>query len=222
MANEVQMAGPGVGRTCYFRVWNQTSGFVWNTSGGVGAFEGYNAANITSYGISFTEKGSSNFYVGSFPSAIPAGVYSVEGLQQTGGSEAEADPIVGQGDIQWNGTKVFSLSDIPVSGFVVGIRLQRGSMVRNFGLYFKSAADHITPFVSGVISGQISKDGGNWTFLQSGAFTELGYGAYSLQALTSGDTLCNTAMLLFTATGISGGTADPLPMSIVFQASSGQ
>ena len=222
MANEIQMGGPGTGRTCYARIHNQTSGYIWSTSGGTGGgFEIYTAADVASYSITMSEQGATNFYVGNFPPAVPPGVYSVEARQQLGGSAVEGDPRVGGGDIQWNGSKVFALSDIPISGFVVGIRLQRGVMVQNFGLYLKSAADHVTPFTSGIVSGQIIRDGGLWGALQSGAIAELGNGFYNLQALTSGDLNANSVDLLFTANGVSGGSSDPLPMSIILQRSSG-
>jgi hypothetical protein len=81
----------------------------------------------------------------------------------------------------------------------------------------------VTPFTSGVVSGQIWRDGATSPSpLQSGAFTEVGNGFYNLQALTSGDLLATTVKLLFSAQGISGGQADVLPMSVVLQRSSGQ
>ena len=95
-------------------------------------------------------------------------------------------------------------------------------MIQNFPIYLVSATDHVTPFVSGVISGQISRDGGAFGALQSGAFTEIGLGTYKLQALTSGDILCNTAALVFTGTGISGGTSDPRVFTLLLQRTSGQ
>ncbi len=94
-------------------------------------------------------------------------------------------------------------------------------MIQNFPLYFRSSIDHVTPFVSGIISGQISRNGGAFGALQSGAYTELGLGFYALQALTSGDTSAVTIALMFNAVGISGGTSDPLPLGIVTQHSSG-
>ena len=113
------------------------------------------------------------------------------------------------------------LSSLTSSGSLAAIRITRGKMVQNFPLYMKSATDHVTPMTSGVVSGQISKDGGAFGPLQSGAFTERGLGFYSLQALTSGDLAANTIALLFTATGVSGGVSDPLAMSILTQPSSG-
>lgn len=211
--------------TAYFLIRNRI-GQVWNTSGGTGAFENYQTTMYTSYAISATEQGSASaYYTGTFPAAIPPGVYAVTAKNQLGGSPAESDQTIAVGDYQWNGSQTLPMSDLATSGQVsqfAPIRLARGSMIRNFGIYLKSSADHVTPFTSGVVSGQISRDGGSFGPLQSGAFTEIGLGFYNLQALTSGDLLGNTVNLLFTAAGISGGTSDPLPMSIVTQRVSGQ
>ena len=184
----------------------------------------YDASFYTDFAISATEQGSSNFYAASFPAAVPAGVYNLDAHQQTGGSAAQTDPRVAAGEEQWNGTALFPLSDLATSGQIgqIGpIRLARGTMVQNFPIYLKSAADHITPFTSGVVSGQISRDGGAFGVLQSGTITEVGLGSYKIN-LTSGDLNANTVMLVFTANGISGGTSDPLPIAAVLQRVSGQ
>lgn len=224
MANEIGVQAAQTGLTAYSLVRNRTNQ-PWNTSG-AGAFENYSAANYGSYaGISLTEQGNSAYYAGNFPSAIPAGTYNVVAKNQVGGSPAEADPTLGEGNIEWNGTAVAPLSDAATSGQVgqIGpVRVARGVMVQNFKIYFKSSADHVTPLTSGVVSGQICRDAGTFGPLQSGAFTEEGNGFYRLQALTSGDLLCDTCSILFNAVGISGGTADPLPMTIVTQKVSGQ
>lgn len=224
MAGEIQFPFQ-TGKACYFLVRNR-NGQVWNTSG-TGGFESYQTANYSSYGISAVEQGdASQMYVGNFPSAIPAGVYGVVSKQRIAGSGVEGDPNIAGGEFQWNGTTQVPLSDLVTSGSLnqaALIRITRGTMVRNFPIYLKSAADHITPFTSGVVSGQISRDGGSFGPLESGAFTEMGLGWFNLQALTSGDLLANSVALLFTAAGISGGgNADPLPLAIVMQRSSGQ
>jgi hypothetical protein len=124
----------------------------------------------------------------------------------------------------WNGATV-GLADLATSGqigLVSPMRLARGVGILNFPVYLKSSADHVTPFTSGVVSGQISRDNGSFGALQSGAITEIGLGHFNLFALTSGDLLANTVRLHFTATGISGGSSDPLPISLVLQRTSGQ
>lgn len=210
-------------RTVYFLIFNR-SGQIWNTSSS--AFEAYATANLASYKIAGTQQGtSSSFYLGTFPTAISAGVYGIAAKLQIAGSEAETDPTIGVEDFHWNGSATFPLSDIPVSGFIgqhLPIRIARGTQILNFPVHLVSAADHVTSFTSGVVSGQIARDAGSFGALQSGAFTEIGLGWYNLQALTSGDLLANTIKLNFTAAGISGGTSDPRNYSLILQRVSGQ
>ena len=221
MASELQTSYV-TGRNVYFLIRSRI-GQIWNTSGA--AFENYTALNITDYDVAASEQGSSGFYAGTFPTAITAGVYSVVAKERLGASPAESDPTVGVGDIQWNGSATTPLSDASTSGQVgtyLPTRLFRGQQLLNFEFKMVSSADHVTPFTSGVISGQIGRDGGNWGALQSGAFTERGNGWYGLQALTSGDLAANTARLMFTGVGISGGNADQRDFFLVLQRTSGQ
>lgn len=224
MSNELQFPGPGSQRTVYSVIYNRT-GQVWSTSGGMGAFENFTSGNWGSYAVSCSEQGVSNFYTSTFPTAIVPGVYGVIARNQAGGSPLQTDVQCAQGDFQWNGSVALPLSDLATSGQVgsfAPLRVARGVMIQNFPIYLKSSADHVSPLLSGVISGQIARDGST-TFgpLQSGAFTETGMGYYNLSALTSGDLLANTVKLLFTGTGISGGTSDPLPISFILQRTSG-
>jgi len=224
MAGEIQVSAEA-GKTLYSLIRNAV-GQVWNTSGGTGAFEAYATPQYAEYDISLTEQGTASaYYTGTIPSAVPAGELSVVAKEQIGGSVAESDPDVANGTIQWDGTLIIPRSSLATSGQVgqiAPLRIARGVMVQNFPFKLVSSADHITAFVSGNISGQISKDGGAFGALQSGAFTEIGHGAYSLQALTSGDLTCNTAFIRFTGVGISGGNADPREMTLITQRVSGQ
>lgn len=223
MANELQVSF-SAGKSAYFLLRNRV-GQVWNTSGGTGTFENYNSSVYSSYVLSATEQGSASaFYAGSVPAAVPAGVLSVLAKQQIGGSPAEADPAIGAGDLQWNGTVTLPLSDLSTSGQVgqlSPIRVARGTMVKPFVFKMVSAVDHVTPFTSGTCSGQISRDGGAFGALQSGAFSEIGLGFFSLQALTSGDLLANAVALSFSANGVSGGAADPATFVFLTQRTSG-
>ena len=225
MANEIQCSGPGSGRTCYalIRGYSNNTGLVWQTT--TNTFVVYASANLANYTVALTEQGvASNFYAGNFPTAIPAGSYSVVVKQQQGGAASETDPTVAAGNIEWNGTYPEPLSDLATSGLVslsAPTKIYRGEMIQNFMFKLVSASDHVTPFTSGVVSGQISRDGGVFGALQSGAFTEVGLGFYSLQALTSGDLNANTVALSFSATGISGGTSDRRDFSLILQKSSG-
>ncbi len=210
------------GRTVYYMVFNR-SGQIWNTV--TAAFESYSTANLSQYAITSTEQGTaSSIYIGSFPTAIPAGAYSIAGKWQAGSSPSESDQTIGTEDFQWNGSTVAALADIPTSG-VLGnffpIRVARSQMIQNYPIYMKSSMDHVTPFVSGVISGQISRDGGAFGALQSGQITEVGQGFYNLRALTSGDLNANVVSLLFMGQGISGGSSDPLAQAFILQRVSG-
>lgn len=217
MANEVQFRGPGAGAQCYFTIHNQTSGMIWNTSGGTGAYEGFNSGNWSVYAISASEQGLSNFFVGNIPAAVPAGVLSIDVRQSVTGGELQTDPGVAAGDIQWNGSTVVPLSNLATSGQLASfmpVQLARGQAVSGFPLYFKSSLDHVTPLVSGVCSGSVSKNGGLFGPLQSGIFNEIGLGAYTV-GLTSGDVNAESLMFLFTATNVSGPVSDPLPIAIL-------
>lgn len=224
MANEIQCSFQ-TGLTLYAIVRGLSNhiGQAWNTSSGM--FEAYLTVDITNYAVAMVEQGvASGFYTGNFPAAIPPGSYSVVAKQQKGGAAAETDPTVAVGNIDWNGTYPAPLSDLSTSGqlsLLAPLKIYRGQQILNFPFKLVSAADHVTPFVSGVVSGQISRDGGLFGALQSGAFTEIGKGFYSLQAFTSGDLLANTAAVTFTANGISGGTADPRDFIFILQRTSG-
>lgn len=222
MASEIQFSYQA-SKTCYVLIRNRV-GQVWSTLSS--AFETYVTANYADYDVSATQQGTASaFYAASMPSAITAGVFSITAKEQVGGSPAETDATIAAGDLQWNGTVTLPLADLATSGqlgLVAPIRLARGTMIQNFPIYLRSSVDHVTPLTSGVVSGQIARDGGSFGALQSGAFTEVGLGFYNLSALTSGDLLANTVKVLFTATGISGGASDPLPFSFVLQRTSGQ
>jgi hypothetical protein len=220
MANEIQFNGPGTGTTCYVLIRNNV-GQIWNGT----SFVAYATADYTTYDVAATEQGTaSNFFVSTFPSTIAAGVYYVTAKRRVGGTEAESDPAVADGTIHWNGSAIAPLSDTATSGQLgqaAPIRIYRGQMVQNFPFKMVSSADHVTPFTSGVVSGQISRDGGSFGALQSGAFTEMGLGWYRTN-LTSGDLLATTVALVFTAVGISGGAADQRDIALVLQRTSGQ
>lgn len=211
------------GLTLYAQIWNRTSGLVWNGT----TFETYSSAsgNLTSYAISLSEQASSRHYLGNAPSTLPAGTYDVSVKSRLNVFYSDSvDPLVANGQLEWNTTVAVPLANLSTSGQVAAmspIRVARGTQVLNFPVYFRSSSDHLTPFVSGVCSGQISRDGGLFGVLQSGSFTEVGLGYYKVN-LTSGDLLANTIAMVFTAVGISGGSADPVPISFITQRTSGQ
>lgn len=218
MAGEIQ-SDYAHGATLYFLIRNRINQ-IWNGS----VFENYSSVDYSTYDIPMTEDGTaSGHYYGSFPTAIIPGVYSISAKKQVAGSPAETDPTIAMGDYQWNGSATLPLSDLATSGqlaLAAPIKMARAQMIRNFKFKLVSSTDHITPFVSGVVSGQISRDDGLFGPLQSGNVIETGYGWYRVN-LTSGDLNCNTAALVFTANGISGGSSDQRDFSLVLQRSSG-
>lgn len=197
---------------------------MWNTV--TNTFVAYATANYSGYVITCSEQGTASaYYTGTVPAAVPAGIYSIVMKQQLSANPAETDTTVVVGDLNWNGSNVAPLSDTATSGqlgVLSPIRLARGTMVKNYPIYLKSASDHVTPLTSGTVSGQISRDGAAFGPLQSGTFTEIGLGWYSLQSLTSGDLLANTAALLFQAANVSGQVSDPLAQAFILQRTSGQ
>lgn len=224
MASEIQIPFAG-GKTVYFMVVNRIGQF-WNTV--TVAFEAYNAANIANYAISATQvSATQSMYLGTFPSSIPAGVYGILGKQQLGASVAETDLNIGGEDFQWNGSVELPLSDLVTSGQFaqsLPITIYRGQMVKNFPFKLVSSLDHVTVFTSGLCSGSISRDpvsGSVFVGLQSGIFSEIGNGWYSV-TLTSGDLLANTVALDLQAMGVSGGSSDVRSFSFVLQRTSGQ
>jgi hypothetical protein len=224
MANEVLFSFAG--KSGYFLVFNEKTGQVWNNLSG---FETYTTANYSGYTTPAPQLGASLICEGNFPSGIVAGLYGIFAKSQLAGSGAETDPTVAGGTINWNGSNPLPLSDMATSGQValVGpVRAARGVQIANFPIKLVSSADHNTPWTSGLISGQISRDGGPFGSLQSGAlsggvaFTEIGHGWYSLGALTSGDLLANTVALTFSAANASG-TSDQRDFAFVMQRVSG-
>lgn len=224
MAGELESIGPGTASTVYCLIFQTSTGKIWNGT----AFETYTNANYANYPVSLTEQGSSNIYIGNFPAAIPAGTYGVVVVKQLAGSPAQTDQKIGNGNIEWNGTAPAPLSDTATSGFLgqfAPIKIARGTAIPNFLFKMVGSTDHLSPLLSGIISGQISRDGGAFGGLQSGlavaGYTEIGLGWYKVN-LTSGDLLANTAALIFTGVGVSGGTADQRDFSLILQRTSGQ
>jgi hypothetical protein len=221
MAGELQVSYQ-TGRVVYFIVRDK-NGQVWDNTGS--AFEAYATARYARYVLQAVEQGTASaFYAATFPAAIAAGAYSVVAKATDGSIEngEEADPTIATGDFQWDGSAPLATAGLVSSGgfgvFANG-QLQRQRMVHKYPVAFCNSGGD--PFTSGVCSGQISRDGGAFGPLQSGAFTEVGNGFYELQALTSGDLNAAKVCLYFSCAGISGGNAKPVQERHVFQRLSG-
>lgn len=223
MASELQV-NAGSALTIYALVRSAT-GTIWNGS----TLVAYATVDYANYKIAATEQGSaSGYYVATFPSTLAAGVYNIAWKQQSGGSPVEGDTTIAVQTFYWSGTAEVSIADCATSGQVgqyLPMRIFRGQMVQNFPFKLVSSADHVTPFTSGVVSGQISRDGGAFGALQSGTavagILEFGQGFYKVN-LTSGDLNANTVALVFNAVGVSGGSADPRGFGMILQRVSGQ
>lgn len=197
---------------------NHTGDFIDYDLGSIGTY-----AMPTIFSGGMPSQGGTLYYT-DFPQGIPAGVYNVQ-LFDTGIGSGLNNPGQGQGQIQWAGDSsgnryVASYSLVISSGLFADAfptQLSRSYAVRNFPIYLRSPEDHVTPFTSGIVSGQVARNSGLFTALQSGEITEVGNGFYNVMALTSGDLDAETAKLMFIARGISGGWSDPLCYSLVLQ-----
>ena len=201
MAGELQFSY-AANRQAYCIIRNATAS-VWSNSGGIGGLETYDSDNYAEYVVEAVEEGTdSAFYLGDFPSNAPPGQYSIVAKHMVDVAPSELDPAVAIGALQWGvGSAVMPLSNVMVSGqlaTMIPLRLARGQMLQNFPFKMVSSVDHITPYTSGAnsFSGQISRDGGAFGVLQSGAFTEVGMGHYVLNGLTSGDMLASGTVAL--------------------------
>jgi hypothetical protein len=76
---------------------------VWSVS--AGAFVTVVPGGRPNYAVAMPESSLGGLYVGDFPAAIPAGIYSVIAYRQLGVDPAEDDlPIAQQGDFGWSGS----------------------------------------------------------------------------------------------------------------------
>jgi len=76
------------------------AGAIWNGS----SFEGFSSGNWGNYDIQLTEDGTSGYYKGVFPAAIPAGYYDLLFYRQAGGSPSMSDPKLNTGSLRFDGT----------------------------------------------------------------------------------------------------------------------
>lgn len=188
----------------YGQVRNRTSGYIWQGS----SFIAYSSlsGNQALYPVALVEQGTaSQHYLGDFPVGITqGGDYDITIRQKLGAAYVESDPVVANGDVQWNGSGVAALAGCATSGQIAGflpVRFPKGRSFNNFVFPMVSQADGQTPITSGIVSGSISRDGAAYGPFQSGEFAEVGQGDYNLKYVTSGDMNADTVAMLFTATG---------------------
>jgi hypothetical protein len=158
MAKEIQ-TGWLSGKTIYAILSNPT-GSVWNTN--TSAFEAYATANRTSYAITLTEQGTaSGIYMGDVPS-IPIGQYGVIAYVQAGGSPNESDEFISSGNLDWNGTAIWSPGDIRLCGgsTVAAGAIPNAAAAAAGGLPTVDANNNVHGVQPGTGTGQINPSGG--------------------------------------------------------------
>lgn len=104
MANEI-FANYLTGQTLY-SVRFQLDGNVFLTSGASDEVWGTGGRDADNYDVTMTEDGAGGHYVGDFDTSgnIASGVYRDTVFLQDGGSPADTDFAISQGEIYWDGT----------------------------------------------------------------------------------------------------------------------
>ena len=104
MSNEI-FANYTTGSTIY-AVRFQLDGNVLLTDGATDEVWGTGSRDADDYDITMTEDGVSGHFVGDFDASgnISSGVYRVTVFLQDGGSPADSDFAISQGEIYWSGT----------------------------------------------------------------------------------------------------------------------
>ncbi len=89
--------------------------------------EVFNSSNWSTYVNTLAEQGTTGYYTGTFPSYLAAGKYTVVFYQQSGGSATVGDPVIGSGQIYFDGSieeqgiaKVLSVNTMPELSSVPG------------------------------------------------------------------------------------------------------
>lgn len=97
---------------------------IFNISGNVyyivgDAFEawGNGSRDADDYDITLAETNPANsmHYVGTFPSAIDAGVYRVTVYDRATGTPIDSDIAIGQGEMHWDGTAEMNISTLDIT-----------------------------------------------------------------------------------------------------------
>lgn len=166
MSNELKVKGTS-GSTVYAIITNAGVQF-WNTA--TPAFESETDGNWASYKVALTEKGTSGYFVGNFPTGITtAGVnpFYVEFRYQAGASAALSDAFLTNGTTWWNGTtlaEVFQATALSATGGVMAGSFAAGLVDGNgflkvdvadwLGSAAPSAPNTASVTVAGYLSGQ--------------------------------------------------------------------
>lgn len=104
MARKLQLSDTVSGSNIYATIRSRTNGYIWDGADLV-VFVGANMAN---YDVACTEQGSTGYYDVDVPEALPAGQYMVVFYTRAGGTPAQTDNAVDDGDyfFDWDGTDI--------------------------------------------------------------------------------------------------------------------
>lgn len=152
------------GQTVYATVHDSTG----KLANGVST-EVYNGSNWATYVVALTEQGTTGYYLGTFPSYLTAGKYTLVFYQQPG-SPAVGDPVIGSGSCYFDGT----IEEQGVGKVLVAYLLDQ---------LVKNTTGGTPPTIGSLFDRIMNKDAGQ-TFSQSVA---------SLQAIQAGGTSGPTA-----------------------------
>lgn len=110
MANEIWHSSDE-SVTLYALIWRKTDDKVYNAV--ASTFVTYTDADILNYDVPLTNHADSDYHTADFPTDIAFGVYRVQILKQVGGSiDADADIVVAQGEISWDGSTEVTILEL--------------------------------------------------------------------------------------------------------------
>lgn len=163
--------------------------------------EVYNGSNWATYVIALTEQGTTGYYLGTFPSYLSAGKYTIVFYQKPGGSEAVGDPVIGSGQMYFDGTieeqgigevLIAYLLDQLVKNTAGGTPATIGSfldlmMNKDAGQTFDQSIDSLQGLQSGGIAGPTAAQIANqvWDTVLPGFHTVSNSGSMLIQALVN-------------------------------------
>jgi hypothetical protein len=110
--------GPLPSGLALYAWWEAEDGTSWNGTA-LGAFSAGSWADYAAAGV-VAEIGTTGYYRVTVPASLPAGLYSVTGFAQVGGSLAIPDPANGAGDtpqfgpgeVDWSGSRLVAGNEI--------------------------------------------------------------------------------------------------------------
>ncbi len=106
------------GATLYFCVFQQ-DGDVFLSNGESDEVWGTGGRGADNYDMAMAENAPDGHFVGTFDASITIGSYHITVYLQAGGSPADSDRAIGQGEIYWNGTSEETIHTIVITNQTV-------------------------------------------------------------------------------------------------------